>query len=317
MKKFAMVLLVLIVGGAMLFAGGKSEGSGVSKDDGKIRIGFSIQDITNQSWSEMWVYMQKKAEALGVEITLSDCQADPNRQIDSIENFIQGGYDAIIVHAFDAQSATATIQKAKDQGIKVLAYDTYIDIADCYYGLDNYMVGKQIAKNASEWIYETFPNGACEVGVCNYPLNQVCLDRAEGIIDGMKEYAPNAKIVAQAQAGYMDEGLVVGENWIVAYPNIKCFVGIDDAGLLGVYEAYKAAGKITDDMGMFGIDALPETKKIIAEGGIFRSTIYLDLNGVGEQMVQASVDMVNGKEVERMNYFIMVNLDESNVAEYM
>lgn len=312
-----MVFVVLLLAGTMLFAGGASESKKVTKDGGKTRIGFSIQDITNPAWSEMWVYMQRKANEIGVEITLSDCQADPNRQIDSIENFIQGGYDAIIVHCFDAESATSTIQKAKDQGIKVLAYDTYVDIADCYYGLDNYAVGKQIAKNASEWIYKTFPSGVVDVGVCNYPLNQVCLDRAEGILAGMKEYAPNAKIVAQAQAGYMDEGLVVGENWIVAYPSIRCFVGIDDAGLLGVYEAYKAAGKIRPDMGMFGIDALPESKQIIAEGGIFRSTIYLDLNGVGEQMVQASADMVAGKDVERMNYFIMVNLDETNIKDFI
>jgi ribose transport system substrate-binding protein len=307
MKRALLVLAILLMVGAVVFAGGGKESAATKKDDGKIRIGFSIQDITNPSWSEMWIYMERKAKDLGVEITLSDCQADPNRQISSIENFIQGGYDAIIVHCFDAESATSTIQKAKDKGIKVLAYDTYVDIADCYYGLDNYEVGRQIAKNAATWINSTFPNGVVEVGV----------DRAEGILSGMAEFAPNAKIVAQAQAGYMDEGLVVGENWIVAHPNIKAFVGIDDAGLLGIYEAYKSAGKLRDDMGMFAIDALPETLKIIDSGGIFRSTIYLDLNGVGEQMVQASVDMVRGIPVERMNYFIMVNLDETNVRDYM
>lgn len=285
--------------------------------DDVIKIGFSIQDITNQAWAEMWTYMQAKAEELGVEVTLSDCQADPAKQIESLENFIQGGYDAIIVHCFDAESATSTLEAAKEKGIKILAYDTYLEIADCYYGLDNYAVGKQIAKNAADWMAVVHPEGEVEVGVCNYPLNQVCLDRAEGILAGLAEYAPNAKVVAEAQAGYTDEGLVVGEAFMQAHPNMKVVVGIDDAGLLGVYEAVKAAGKNTDDFGMFGIDALPEALKLISEGEIFRSTIYLDLNTVGEQMVDACTKMVKGESVEKMNYFMMVNLDVNNVAEYM
>lgn len=283
----------------------------------QIKIGFSIQDISNPSWSEMYKYMEAKAEEIGAQITLSDCKADPAKQIESLENFIQGDYDAMIVHCFDAESAVSTLEAAKEKGIKIIAYDTYLEIADSYFGLDNYEVGKQIAKNASEWIYETFEDGKCEVGLCNYPLNQVCLDRAAGIEDGMAEYAPNATIVAKAQAGYVDEGLEVGENFMQAHPNMKVVVGIDDAGLLGVYEAVKGAGKDTADFGMFGIDALEEALKLISEDTAFRSTIHLDLNTVGEKMVQAAVDLVEGKEVEKVTYFPMVNLTIDNVADYL
>ncbi len=283
----------------------------------KIKIGFSIQDISNPSWSEMYNRMEKKAEELGVEITLSDCQADPAKQITSLENFIYGGYDAIIVHCFDAQSATSTLEQAKAQGIKIVAYDTFLDIADCYFGLDNYEVGKKIARNAADFVEKTFPDGKCEIGVCNYPLNQVCLDRAEGIVEGIAEYLPNATIVAQAQAGYTNEGVAVGENFMQAHPNMKIVVGIDDAGLLGVYEAVTAAGKQADDFGMFGIDALPEALKLISQGTIFRSTIYLDLNTTGENMVQAAYDLVNGKEVVKKTFFPMVTVTIDNVEKFL
>ena len=284
----------------------------------EIKIGFSVQDISNPSWSEMYNHMEAKAEELGVQITLSDCKADPAKQIDSLENFINGGYDVIIVHCFDAESASSTIKKAKEQGIKVIAYDTYLEEADCYFGLDNYEVGKQIARNAADFIDATFEDGVCEIGVCNYPLNQVCLDRAEGIVDGLKEYAPNAEIVAEAQAGYTDEGIEVGENFMQAHPNMKVIVGIDDAGLLGVYEAIKGVGKQNDeDMGMFGIDALEEALKLISENTVFRSTIYLDLNTVGEKMVQSACDLMAGNEVERETYFPMETITIDNVADYM
>lgn len=316
----ATVLVMSLVIGCSASPGGekdvKKEVTDTNKD-GKIKIGFSIQDISNPSWSEMYKYMEEKAKDIGVEITLSDCKADPEKQIASLENFIQGGYDAIIVHCFDAESATSTLQDAKDKGIKIVAYDTNLDIADCYFGLDNYEVGKQIAKNASDFIDKTFPEGACEVGVCNYPLNQVCLDRAEGILDGLKEYAPGATVVAEAQAGYTDEGIEVGENFMQAHPNMKVVVGIDDAGLLGVYEAVKASGKMADDFGMFGIDALDEAVKLISENTIFRSTIYLDLNTVGEKMVQSAYDLTQGKEVEKTTYFPMETITIDNVKDYM
>lgn len=294
-----------------------SQSQSGAAEEKTIKIGFSVQDISNPSWSEMYVYMEKQAEAIGAEITLSDCQGDPAKQIASLENFIQGGYDAIIVHCFDAQSATATLQEAKDKGIKIIAYDTNVEIADCYFGLDNYEVGKQIAKNAADFINKTFPDGKTEIGICNYPLNQVCLDRAEGIVDGLKEYAPNSAIVAQAQAGFTDEGIEVGENFMQAHPNMKVVCGIDDAGLLGVYESVKAAGKLADDFGMFGIDALDEAIKLISEDSIFRSTIYLDLNTIGEKMVQSACDLIEGKEVEKITYFPMQTITIDNASEYL
>lgn len=315
-----LVLLAVMVAGCSASptgSGDAEEKDTGKKENGTIKIGFSVQDISNPSWSEMYKHMEAKAEELGVEITLSDCQADPAKQITSLENFVQGGYDAIIVHCFDAESATATLEEAKEKNISIVAYDTNLEIADCYFGLDNYEVGKQIARNAADFIEATFDDGSCEVGVCNYPLNQVCLDRAEGIIDGMAEYAPNAKIVAEAQAGYTDEGIEVGENFMQAHPNMKVVVGIDDAGLLGVYEAVKAAGKTADDFGMFGIDALDEALKLISEDTIFRSTIYLDLNTVGEKMVQSAYDLRQGKEVEKITYFPMETVTIDNVNEYL
>lgn len=301
-----------VVGGVL------GNGKTVMAEDQDIKIGFSIQDISNPSWAEMYTHMEAKAEELGIQITLSDCKADPAKQIDSLENFINGGYDAIIVHCFDAESAKSTIEKAREKDIKVVAYDTKLDDADCYFGLDNYEVGKQIAKNAADFINETFEDGACEIGICNYPLNQVCLNRGEGIVDGLAEYAPNATVVAEAQAGYTEEGIEVGENFMQAHPDMKVIVGIDDAGLLGVYEALKGAGKQADkDMGMFGIDALEESLKLISEDTAFRSTIYLDLNTVGEEMVQSAYDLVKGEEVEKETYFPMETITIDNVADYM
>ncbi len=314
-KLMILVILILFVLSSLMTSCNQATQSSNSTD--KVRIGFSLQDMGDPSWANMWTHMQNKADELGVEIVLSDAKSDPAKQIDSLENFIQGDVDALIVHCFSSDSATATLQNAKDKGIMIVAFDTYVDIADSYFGLDNYEMGKLIAFNASQFIKEKFPDGNVEVGVANYPLNQVCLDRAEGIVDGIHEYAPNAKIVAEAQAGYIDEGIVVGVNFMQAHPNMKVVVGIDDAGLVGIYESVVAAGKAADDFGMFGIDAIPEALNLISEDTIFRSTIHLDLNNIGERMVQTAYDLYQGKEVEEVVYFPVNTVDINNVKEYL
>jgi ABC-type sugar transport system substrate-binding protein len=68
---------------------------------------------------------------------------------------------------------------------------------------------------------------------------------------------------------------------------------------------------------MFGIDALPEALKLIAEGSIFRSTIHLDLNAIGEKMVQSAYDLTQGKQVEKATYFPMVTITKENAAQFL
>ncbi len=339
MKKSVFILMIAVMLMASMFAGCsqpadqatdqpvvESEDQAAPSDTGaeetaaandEIKIGFSIQDISNPVWANMWEHMQDEAKTLGATITLSDAQADPNKQIAALENFIEAGYDVLIVHCFDAESAVDVLQRAKEAGIKIIAYDTYVELADSYFGLDNFEVGKMIAKNASVFIKDKFGDNEVEVGVCNYPLNQVCLDREQGILAGLEEYAPNAKVVASAQAGYVQEGIEVGENFMQAHPNMKVVVGIDDAGLLGFYESVVAAGKQADDFGMFGIDALPEALELIKNDTIFRSTINADLNNSGRKMVQFANDLAQGKEVEKVFYFPLTTVDINNVGDFL
>lgn len=284
----------------------------------KVTVGVSWQDISNPAHANMFVYMQKKAAELGMVLVLSDAKADPLKQREAVENFVNAKYDGIIIHAFDNESAKDILTTAKEQGMFVIAFDTDLDVADAYFGLDNVEIGRALARNAAAWIKQTFPAGErVEVGVANYPLNQVCLDREAGIKEALAVEAPNAEIVAIAQAGYQNEGIEVGEAFMQAHPNMKVVIGIDDAGILGIYESVVAAGKAADDFGLFAVDALPESVKLISENTIFRSTIHLDLNAIGEQMIQTAYDLENGKTVQRNTYFPQIQITIDNAKDFL
>lgn len=322
MKKVfrAGILLTLIVG---LLVGCASQvapnaNEVATETDDEIIVGVSFQDISNPAHANMYVYMENKAKELGMTLVMTDAKADPLKQKEAVENFVNAKYDGIIIHAFDNESANDILTRAKEEGMFVIAFDTDLDVADAYFGLDNVEIGRTLAKNAAEWINETFPaDQTVQVGIGNYPLNKVCLDREEGILEQLPVSAPNAEVVAIAQAGYQNEGIEVGEVFMQAHPDMKVVIGIDDAGMLGVYESVIAAGKDADDFGLFAVDALPEAVKLISENTIFRSTIHLDLNSIGEQMIQTAFDLENGKTVQRNTYFPQIQITIDNAKDFL
>lgn len=315
----SLLTIMLVVGFTnTLSAQSAPENEGSSIPAKKITVGVSFQDISNPAHANMYNYMQNKAKSLGIELVMSDAKADPLKQREAVENFVNAKYDGIIIHAFDNESAKDILIRAKELGMFVIAFDTKLDVADAYFGLDNVEIGRTLAKNAAAWIKENFPEGErVEVGIANYPLNQVCLDRELGIKEALATEAPNAEIVAIAQAGYQNEGIEVGEAFMQAHPNMKVVIGIDDAGMLGIYESVVAAGKAADDFGLFAVDALPEAVKLISEDTIYRSTIYLDLNNIGEQMIQTAYDLENGKEVEKVVFFPQIQITIDNARDFL
>lgn len=282
----------------------------------KVKIGFTISDLSNPIWVQMYQKMQEKAKELGAELIVNDAKNDPNSQIDAIENFITMGCQSIIVHAFDQEASLPVVKEALSKGIKVISYDVNLEGTDIYCGLDNYQVGKIIGSAAGKWINDNL-NGIAEVGICGYPTISVIVERQKGIEDGLKETAPKAKIVSTVTAGYTPEGVTEGENFLQAYPNINVVCGINDAGILGVYEAFKAANHTDKTVALFGCDATDDALDAINENGIYRGTISLDTVGAGAKMIDAAYNAALGKEFPKEIIMEGTVVTKDNVADFI
>lgn len=290
-----------------------AKGAGAAE---KVKIGFSISDLSNPIWVAMYQNMQKRADELGAELVVNDAKTDPNSQIAAIENFITMGCQSIIVHAFDKEASIPVVKEALSKGIKVISYDVRLEGTDSYCGLDNYAVGKTIGQAAGAWINEHL-GGKAEVGICGYPLISIIVERQKGIEDGLAETAPGATIVARVTAGYTPEGVTEGENFVQAHPNMNVVCGINDAGILGVYEAFKAAGKTGSDVALFGCDATMDALNAIKEGGIYRGTIALDTVAKGAEMIDAAYKAALGQEFPKEIIMKSTVVNLTNVDEYI
>ena len=188
-------------------------------------------------------------------------------QIQQIENFISKGVDALVVHAADPVGIEAVLAEARKAGIKVFAWDDNLQNADIAWLIDNYELGYMIGEKAANWINEKL-DGKAEVAVLDYPQLPILLERGNGIVDAITKLAPGAKIVAKQSAINVSEGQAKMETIFQANPNVKVVAAIGGGGAVGANEAAKAAGKISDDFGIFAADATdPEIAAIKANEG--------------------------------------------------
>jgi ribose transport system substrate-binding protein len=285
-----------------------------------LSLGVSLGTTGNLFFATMAEILSDYGAQNGIEVFISDENWDLNNQITSIENFISMGVTAIIMVVFDNVGVVDVVRRAVDAGIIVMAYDGIIDGAQGSLNLDNYVYGYQTGTMAAEWINsnpELAAQERIEVGIMDYPDIPIIIDRANGIIDALAELAPNTVVVAQQLAGVGDEGVVVGEIFLAAHPNMQVVAGINDTGVLGAYQVFTAAGHVGDHIGLFGADGDPMALELIAEGSIYRGTV---MTGAYDALPIAVDLLMRASRGENVNLHIVydtIPITPVNVHEFL
>jgi ribose transport system substrate-binding protein len=283
---------------------------------GKIKIGFSIATLTNPIWVDMYQNMEKRAAELGVQLYINDANNTAATQIAGIENFLTMGCQVIIVHAFEYEAAIPIVEEAMSRGVKVISYDVELPNADAFSGVNNTTLGEYMGTLAGQWINEN-ADGKGVVGILGVPRITAILERENGIKAGIMKTAPESVILPTIACNNTAEAVGAGENLLQMRPDINCVVSIADVFSLGVFEAFMAADKSKTNIGIFGCDAVPDALAAIAQGDIYRGTIFLDAVGAGARMIDAAVKMTRGEPFDPFITLEPQTVTFENVQEFM
>ena len=139
----AMMLLLTSCGEG---EGGKNVNS--PQEEEKIQIGMSFDSFVIERWQRDRDVFVSMAKELGAEVNVQNANGDIEEQKKQIDYFIQKDMDVIVIICIDSEGLGSSVQKAKDAGIKVIAYDRLIKDAgvDLYISFDNEMVGTMMAQ---------------------------------------------------------------------------------------------------------------------------------------------------------------------------
>ncbi|CAH0288534.1 Multiple sugar-binding periplasmic receptor ChvE [Arthrobacter sp. Bi83] len=111
-------------------------------------VGISMPTQTSERWINDGKNVSDSLAKLGYKTDLQYANDDIPTQVSQIENMLTKGAKSLIIAAIDGTTLTDVLAKAKEQNVKVIAYDRLINGSpnvDYYTTFDNYEVGVQQA----------------------------------------------------------------------------------------------------------------------------------------------------------------------------
>jgi len=291
-------------------------GAETTKANADITVAYVTGALTTQIFRDQVQALQAYSDQIGIKF-LYTAEEETSAQITACENYISMGVDVLMVHVGDAQTFTDIMKEAQAAGVKWFSYDTNIEGSDAYYGWKNYDLGYAIGKNASEWVNKTFTaDETIYAASNNYPSLPFLIEREQGYKDAINELCKcKVEWVTEAVGGTTDNGVTAGENYLQCGYKLNLVVGINDSGLVGVYQAFDAAGYGNDKVAIFGCDSDPEALDAIAADTIYRGTVNTGLVKLAPDFINICVDLANGKEGgEHWGDFTAITID--NVADF-
>ncbi|NLL91195.1 MAG: sugar ABC transporter substrate-binding protein [Ruminococcaceae bacterium] len=295
-----------------------TEDTGSEESLSDIQIAYVSGDLANEIFATQVEAMQKYSDEIGVTFLNTPCKDDPAK-ISAIENYVEMGVDVIIVHVGVAETLKDSMEFAQSKGIKFFAYDTAIEGCDAFFGWDNYDYGYAIGAAAANWVNENFKDGeVCNAVSANYPSYEFLVIREQGYIDAINELCGDkVNWVGEAVGGTTANGVTAGENWLQMGVDINLVVGINDAGCLGVYEAFNAAGYGGDKVAIYAGDAVSDALNAMTQpDSIYRGTVLTGLVYYAPQFIDICVNMAQGNP-EHYYYGGLWFVTNDNVEAYM
>jgi ribose transport system substrate-binding protein len=122
--------------------------------------------------------LQPDVKAKLKEFKVVSTGEDVPAQISAINNFIDSGYDAIVVNAQNPTAFAPVIKRAKDAGVILVAFDNILDTKDA---IDVDVDQKGLGELWANWLIKNVPNGGKVLEVRGVAGTSVDTDRHNGI----------------------------------------------------------------------------------------------------------------------------------------
>jgi len=294
-----------------------------SKDSGEApkggyKLGISVLTMSGQFFIDLVAAAEETIKAKGGDLIVNDANNSAETQVAAIENFISAGVDGIIICAVDPEAVAPVIAEAKKEGIAIVCLTSKVEDYDAYIGADEYQLGYTQGAAVGKWIAEKWgTDEEIEAATLNYDLLESVIQRKVGIMEGVQEFAPNVKFVADQTAADQSEGMTATENFLQANPDLRIVCGVSDGAALGAYEAFKANGMTDPNKYIIaGVDATDEALNKIKEGTIYQFTVDQNPKGTGAQLVETCIAIIEGKEFEKDSNPNLVAVTPDNISDY-
>ncbi|MER7083211.1 monosaccharide ABC transporter substrate-binding protein, CUT2 family (TC 3.A.1.2.-) [Saccharopolyspora kobensis] len=260
-----------LVGGKAAF-GPTAEGTG-SGTSGV--AGTRIDVITKATDSEFWQSMLAGSERagadLGVELGLfgPTSETDIDQQVSLVENSIARGAKAIVLASNSSTALNGAVDRARQQGIKVITVDNSITTAsEGFIGTDNVKAGQQAGQRMCELLTAQGRAAGKILHESSTSGQQVLADRLTGFRAGLAEKCPQAAVV-QTAVNDNDLNKAVGQvnDAITGIPDLAGIFADNNTSGTGAARAVAERG-VADRLAVVAFDSDPAEVEGVRNGSI-------------------------------------------------
>ena len=312
MKKLLALLLALAMIACLMAACGEETGPGGEAKT----IGILMPTKEQTIWSIQGDKLVSGFEAAGYKTLIEYAEDNASKQAEQIENMITKGADALIIVAVDGAALTDACEKAKEEGILVIAEDRLItntDAVDYYVTFDLVKMGALQGQHIVDALGLETAEGPFNLeifsGSQDDPNARLFY---QGAMEVLQPYLDSGKLVVKS--GQIDYDVTAIQGWATEKATermdnlLSGFYSDDklDAALvaadclaMGVIPSLENAGYGMGDLAfpvVTGQDAeLAAVKNIKA--GKQSMTAFLDAGKLVDIIVPLVTDLLAGKEV--------------------
>lgn len=287
--------LLLLLPSILLWGCGKEENVTTSVKEAredKIEIGMSFDSFVIERWERDRDVFVSTAKDMGATVNVQNANGDIKKQIEQINYFIEKGVDVIVIICIDSDSLKDVVKKAKDAGIKIIAYDRLVTNSnvDLYISFDNEMVGTLMADALVEsGVSKVLMLGGSPTD-SNVPLVEggfktVCDEKEVEIVDSMHCDGWRAELAA--------EYLYAHEELLESVDAIMC--GNDN--LAGQVIHLLAEKRLAGSIAVVGQDADLEACQRIVEG-TQTATVYKPVEKLAKRAAECAIALATGQQIE-------------------
>ena len=309
-KGFTTALAALALGIASLTTGAMAQSKGT--------VGIAMPTKSSARWIADGDNMVKVFKEKGYGTDLQYAEDDIPNQLAQIEGMITKNVKVLVIAAIDGTTLTAALQKAKDKGIKVIAYDRLIrgsENVDYYATFDNFQVGVLQAKTLEKALGLKDGKGPFNIELfAGSPDDNNAGFFFNGAMSVLKPYIDSGKLVVRSKQTAFDKVATLRWDGAVAQARMDTilsgFYGKDakvnavlspyDGLSMGIISSLKAVGYGTKDQPLpfvSGQDAeVPSVKSIIK--GEQYSTIFKDTRELAKVTANMVDAVLSGKQPE-------------------
>jgi ABC-type sugar transport system substrate-binding protein len=242
------------------------------------------------------------AAGYGLPVRVYDSDSDAYRQITELERARADGAKGIIICLLNATQMDLGLTSVQEAGLPLVISNP----GDKLYGgialaSDEYALGQAAGRYAGQIIREEM-GGHARVIVLDYPSLPSIVRRADGIVAGLLQQAPNATIVGRYPGGTVENGRDSASGLIADGVAFDVIASINDAGAFGAIEALEEAGFAPDSVAVVGIDAEARALEYIHEGYFMRGSVPVARELFSRGAVNGMVMLLAGETVPERVY---------------